>query len=232
MNEVTELLELLEGRRLCSIRPGSDLYVRSVEAERGLVRITDASGRHRARSIQELTRLWNMLRRQDYVHVDSALGGSGTSRNQPETILANLPTVEWLMVGGRKCLAMVEAPSHPAGTVRRMDAVSAALLIESHREPVVEVLVTSDLAGISALLHAEYGASQAVEPGVYRYSTQTGALLLVMESASDLSLRPGAYSVISGRESQGQGRRVRVGGREFIHLELGGVQFLSEADDA
>jgi len=231
MNELVEFLELLEGRQLDSIRPGSGIYLRSVEPGSGLVRITDASGRQRTRSIQELGRLWDMLRRQDYVHVDSALGGSGSSRNQPETILANLPTVEWLMVHGRKCLTMVDGPSHPVGTVRRMDDVSATLLIESHREPVSEVLVTADVAGVSALLDSEYGASQAVEPGVYRYCTQTGGLLLVMEGASGTTLEPGTYSVLTGRESLPTEQRVHVGGQAFKHLELGGVQFLSPTDD-
>lgn len=231
MSEIVTLLELLEGRQLESIRPGSGVYVRSVEAVSGVVRITDASGRQRTRSVRELGRLWDLLRRQDYVHVDSALGGSGSSRNQPETILANLPAVEWLMVHGRKCLAMVGAPSHPAGTVRRMDDVSAALLIESHREPISEVLVTADVAGVSAVLDSEYGTPQAVEPGVYRYSTQAGDLLLVREGASGTTLEPGSYSVLCGHEPLPTARRVRLGGQVFKHLELGGVQFLCRSSD-
>jgi hypothetical protein len=231
MNEFLELLELLVGRQLDSIRPGRGIYVRSLEADGGRIRITDASGRQRTRSIQELGKLWDMLRRQDYVHVDSALGGSGSSRNQPETILANLPTVEWLIVQGRKCLTMVDGPSHPVGTVRRMDDVSAALLIESHREPISEVVVTVDVAGVSALLDSEYGAPQAVEPGVYRYSTQAGGLLLVMEGATGLPLAPGAYPVLAGRELLMKGGVIRVGGQAFTHAELGGVQFLSPAED-
>lgn len=59
-------------------------------------------------------------------HVDSVLGGSGSSRSQPETILANLPYVEWLTVAGKKNIAYVGDDTHEKGTLHKMDDDKAA----------------------------------------------------------------------------------------------------------
>src|SRR5690606_35913078 len=82
-------------------------------------------GKERSRPFSELRRLWQALQMSPAIHVDSVLGGSGSSRNQPETILANLPYVEWFQYDGKKHLTLVGSPTHPNGTLKQLDPLRA-----------------------------------------------------------------------------------------------------------
>lgn len=83
--------------------------------------ILDVSGNTKSRPLEELRRIWEVMCEKPCAHVDSVLGGSGSSRSQPETILANLPYVEWLLVDGKKNIAYVGDDTHAPGTLKRMD---------------------------------------------------------------------------------------------------------------
>lgn len=80
----------------------------------------DMNGKQKSRPYDELERIWQEMRSKPAVHVESFLGGSGSSRNQPETILANLPYVEWLLVDGKKHIAYVDEDTHEPGTIKQM----------------------------------------------------------------------------------------------------------------
>jgi len=71
------------------------------------------------------------MNRLSAVHVDEVLHGSGTSRNQPETILANLPYVEWLKLDNKKHIAFVGKNTHLYGTLKQMDSIPASNLNQS-----------------------------------------------------------------------------------------------------
>lgn len=88
-----EKLEGLVGKKLKSISGKADITLVSVSDDEVVVK--SKSGKKR-RPTKELRGLVQKLSSGKPVHVDSALHGGGSSRNQPETILANLPDVEWL----------------------------------------------------------------------------------------------------------------------------------------
>lgn len=119
-NTLIDDIEGLVGKELQSIQRGSEIVVDNVDHDAESIVLHTVSGRPGRRSFSEITRLWNALRKQTAVHVDSALGGSGSSRNQPETILANLPYVEWLKLDGKKHIVYVGNNTHELGTLKEM----------------------------------------------------------------------------------------------------------------
>jgi len=226
-SELAELLANLEGRHLPSIRAGCDLEFLRVDARAGQVHILDSAGKPRTRSMRELQTLWTALQTREVVHVDSALKGSGSSRNQPETILANLPMVEWLVIGRRKYLALADRECHSYGTIRRMDDMAAAERVLPDARPISEVIVVSEITSVAQVLARAFGEPEPVTQGVYKYTGESRSVLLAREDcASDLSR--GAYAVMGGPAAVSETRGVRVGPYRFRAREADDVTFLYE----
>ena len=83
----------------------------------------EGSTKTKSRPYDELERIWQEMTSKPAVHVESFLGGSGSSRSQPETVLANLPYVEWLQINGKKHIAYIDEDTHEYGTLKQMDEV-------------------------------------------------------------------------------------------------------------
>lgn len=82
-------IEKLVGMKLNSIQSGSEIVVDGVDRDAEAIELHTISGDRRSRrSFTEMRKLWRALNEEVFVHVDRALDGSGSSRNQPETILA------------------------------------------------------------------------------------------------------------------------------------------------
>ena len=81
----------------------------------------DLNGKQKSRPFDELERIWQEMRSKPAVHVESFLGGSGSSRNQPETILANLPYVEWLLISGKKHISYFDEETHEFCKINEME---------------------------------------------------------------------------------------------------------------
>lgn len=120
-NTLIDDIEKLAGKELQSIVRGSEIVVDNVDRDAGSIVLHTVDGRPGRRSFAEIKKLWIELKKRKAVHVDSALGGSGSSRNQPETILANLPYIEWLKPDGRrKHIVYVGHDTHDAGELKEM----------------------------------------------------------------------------------------------------------------
>lgn len=149
--ELLDEIEKLKGMWLDPL--GRARSVRVVEVDREherLVLEVKGSGTKANRAFSELMKLLDALNARPAIHVDSILAGSGTSRNQPETVLANLPFIEVLYIERRKHLAMVATRSHKYGSVREMDSLAAKqveteLAAEAARPPVTGLISTTDL---------------------------------------------------------------------------------------
>lgn len=118
-------IEKLVGMKLNSIQSGSEIVVDGVDRDAESIELHTISGRTNRRSFTEMRKLWRALNEEEIVHVDRALDGSGSSRNQPETILANLPYIEWLRYQGKKHISYVGEETHPAGTLKEMTSKEA-----------------------------------------------------------------------------------------------------------
>ena len=164
---LSQLMRDIEKLKGIWLRPlGRARPVRVVEVDRKHERVVldvENSDNKASRAFSEFERLLEALNTSPAIHVDSVLAGSGTSRNQPETVLANLPSVEVLYVSGRKHLAKVSEPSHKYGTVREMDPIQAQEVLReiaaSRTRALISVLVvTDDLVGVCKALSVATGA--------------------------------------------------------------------------
>lgn len=118
-DEVLKDIEInLVGLKLPSIRPGAEITIVKLDRMDESIHLTTSKGQPKKRPFKELEKLWRALCDNPAIHVDSVLKGSGSSRNQPETILANLPYVEWFKHSGKKHLAIQSTNSHKFGTLK------------------------------------------------------------------------------------------------------------------
>jgi hypothetical protein len=115
-------LKQLVGHKLRSISGKTDITVAAVDQD--VITIRGQSGT-KTRPTDELRRIVSKMDLGEPIHVDSVLFGSGSSRNQPETILANMPDVEWLNLNGRKHIVWVGRETHEIGTLREIDEFQA-----------------------------------------------------------------------------------------------------------
>jgi hypothetical protein len=112
LGQVTDLIE----KPLKSISGRSDITLVHFDTVSYVVKRTD--GKQIMTKLQELRELVTALSKRKPIHVDALLHGSGSSRSHPETVLANLPGVEWKRIQGRKHIVWVDHPTHAPGTLR------------------------------------------------------------------------------------------------------------------
>ncbi len=194
----------LVGTRLTSLRGHRELRIIAIDAMRGRIRL-QIGERATSRSLRELVELWHILTMRHVVHVDSALRGSGSSRNQPETILAAMPCVEWTSITGRKHLVYREAETHPLGAPKQLDPLLRERLLAKLNDlsvPIVAVLIGKSIfTERSANTLAGLGQTKVIQPGVALLECGTHRILGI---APDLTsnVPEGAYLLSRGFEQQ------------------------------
>jgi hypothetical protein len=210
----------LVGLRLSSIKPGANICITSVDLENERVFLTDASNNKKSRPFEELRRVWECLCTDDVAHVDSVLSGSGSSRNQPETILANLPYVEWLMISNKKHLRYVGTHSHPFGTLKQMDSVAVHQLKEKLRNASAalptSILIVNSVKSYATWIEAITGVSpRVISNGIYRVE-QPGTEVWIT-SVADLggTLKVGNYPVLKILNVPSIAQEITIAGRKF-----------------
>ncbi len=233
-NIVDDIKKLI-GIQLRSIRPGANITLIEVSELEGRIKLITASKQHRSRPLSELKRIWSELSQREAVHVDSVLGGSSSSRNQPETILASLPYVEWLLIDGRKHLSFVGKATHPIGTLKQMDNLAAQNLRDAIRDvnPVVpsEIIVVEDTRLISSCLESITGLSAtAIAPGIYRHIHGDRQIWIV--NCVNLSglVHKGVYLVLLSKNIPARATAIQIGGRVFHLIQRAGVNLLVYTD--
>lgn len=121
-DDVIDYLVAMVGLELQPINSSNDpLVITSVDREkrRYTVEKTSNTGK-KSRAFSELEKIWNVLIQQGFVNVEQALNGSGSSRNQPETILANLPVIEHFKYNKVKHLYLRNGDTHTPGTLKEL----------------------------------------------------------------------------------------------------------------
>lgn len=203
---VLEDLEKLRGQRLQSIGRGSGVTIEEVRRNRtrgaftgDYIVLETSLGHQNTWPVEKLRRLWEALCQKPAIHVDSFLHGSGSSRNQPETLFANLPYVEWLTIDGKKHIVYAGQATHAPGTLRAMDSIAAEEVREKFaaraaRKPLA-VIITADLSLVTEALQQVSGtAPEALAPGVYKFEQEQGFVLVA--GVSTLGVEPGTYAVV------------------------------------
>lgn len=128
---LTDIELLLIGKELQPINPTTDqLYVTKVDRAAGKYYVsTTKDGRASPRSIApELGAIVDDLNRKGFCNVDQSLYGSGSSRNQPETIFANLPYIQHFKYKNKKHILLRKKHVHDAGTISEIQGPEFRIL--------------------------------------------------------------------------------------------------------
>ena len=196
INDISKLI----GMELQSIRPGAEIVIQEVDEARECLILRTAQDQYRSRPLGELKLIWGEMMKLPAVHVDGVLHGSGTSRNQPETILANLPYVEWLKLNNKKHIAYVGQNTHPYGTLKQMDSfkiaeISQKMMLSSTSGSVKMVAVSPDVSSLSSYLQQVlHGVVSSMGEGVYSYRNKNVDIMIV--SSLKTNIPEGSYSII------------------------------------
>ncbi|RTR31654.1 hypothetical protein [Shewanella atlantica] len=83
--------------------------------------LTCADGKHFTEPHSRVEKVFQKLLENGVIHVDAALENSGTRRNIPETLLANLPFVEHGKIEHRKHLYLQDGHTHDKWTLKCAD---------------------------------------------------------------------------------------------------------------
>jgi len=115
--EIIPLLEQYQGTTLRSISGQADIRIDYVNNEN--IGITCSDGTTFTEPHSRTITVLNHLLDNGCTHVDAALKNSGTRRNIPETLLANLPFIEHGKIDNRKHLFLCEVDTHLLGTLEQ-----------------------------------------------------------------------------------------------------------------
>jgi len=116
-SDIIPLLEQYQGMTLRSISGKTNITINNVDNE-GL-NITCSDGQTFNESHRRVKMVFNYLLDKGIAHVDAALENSGSRRNIPETLLANLPFIEHGKINNRKHLFLCNIEMHQLGTLQQ-----------------------------------------------------------------------------------------------------------------
>ena len=184
-------LRTMVGLKLGSISGKTDITITAADYD--VITVRAQSG-VKSRPTEELRRIVLKMDFGQPIHVDSVLFGSGSSRNQPETILANMPDVEWLNLNGRKHIVWVGRQTHDLGTLKEIEEFEATQIRArfrgrgplTGRRAISMIVLTKEVRRASELLAAALqGAPPEPVPGAqgYRLSTDSAEIMLVAASS-------------------------------------------------
>ena len=226
-SEVVHDIQELIGTELHGIRPGVNIVVESIDGDSLVIR--RSNGTTVNRSIDELRRLWVALQAKPAIHVDSELRGSGTSRNHPETVLANLPYVVYLTVEGKKHLAL-STDRHPLGSIRQAtDETIASIRTALRKVPSAKsriVFITPEPGEVANRLNALVGGTiTSVNDAAYRFENARVVIHIIPQNAAH-GLPTGAYPVLGSKERSASDVSIVVDGDAMSLASVPGASFL------
>lgn len=224
--ELLHDIEKLEGLHLSSIRPGAEIIVDKVDINHGKITVRNSSGKVFNRSVSEFQRIWEGLVSEPAVRVEEVLRGSGSSRNQPETIFANLPYIEWLKVNNKKHIALVGNSTHPYGTKKEMDEFAASrikdLLTAPESNEIITIVATNDLYKSSSVISTMSGTMPfPLNDGTYLFSKSGKSIALV--DANNSKIPEGTYGFVYGSQKAGSSYTVKINGNKYGIVRSGSV---------
>lgn len=113
-NVLLDIKDFLIGHELRSINPAlAPIFLTSIDIENNKYYVSNTpNSLGKSRPLSELREIWVDLERKGFTNVDQALYGGGSSRNQPETILANLPYIQFFKFKNKKHLLLRQNHVH------------------------------------------------------------------------------------------------------------------------
>jgi hypothetical protein len=209
-------LQQMVATKLQSISGKTDITITDVSPD--IITVSGQSGT-KTRPTDELRRIVSKMDLGQPIHVDSVLFGSGSSRNQPETILANMPDVEWLNLNGRKHIVWVGKQTHEIGKLREIGEFQATEIRTrfrgrgplTGRETTILLVRAKEARKASELITAALQASapEAISgTNGYRVSHDSLEIILIVDpsAAAPIELIP-TLKVVDQEEAL---RRIRA----------------------
>lgn len=228
-------IEKLVGKRLASIKAGSEITITAVNKEAQSITLINSKGSIQSRPFSQFRILWSALSKQPFVHVESALNGSGSSRNQPETILANLPYIEWVRVDGKKKISYVGKETHAYATLKEMSQLDLARIQSSLKQEasagtLKTLYVTDDLSRTCDKLHSVLGCDiDPIESGLYKWQLGEDVFLIASEAYSDLT--KGTYTFIDSLTTlSAVDGFIKINEHEYMYININGLRCLIEKE--
>lgn len=118
---LNDIQDKLIGKELHGISGTASAFrISEIDNEKNYI-VLDVQGKRKTWSFERMEKVWKEMYYRPAANVEIVFGGSGSSRNQVETIFANLGYVEWLYVNERKNIAYVGENTHEYGTLKHMD---------------------------------------------------------------------------------------------------------------
>lgn len=142
-NVLDDIQEKLIGKTLHSISGTASAFsITEVDYVNDNV-VLDVQGKRKTWTFERLEKVWKEMYYRPAANVEIVFGGSGSSRNQVETIFASLGYVEWLYVKSKKCIAYVGEVTHEYGAIKHMDEEKEAeyqtlMSVPNPRNPLLE----------------------------------------------------------------------------------------------
>ncbi|HCD2610379.1 TPA: hypothetical protein NBL05_003925, partial [Citrobacter koseri] len=126
-NVLIDIETMLIGKELQPIHQSTGvLYVTKIDRVAGKYFVYSPKDKKTiGRTIStELGAIVNDLNRRGFCNVDQSLYGSGSSRNHPETIFANLPYIQHFKYKNKKHILLREEMVHEPGTLSEVQGAS------------------------------------------------------------------------------------------------------------
>lgn len=124
-------IEKLVGKPLQAINPKTaPIYITKFDREIKSYYVSNSPNYlGNSRPFTELEAIWNDLIYKGFCNVDQALYGSGSSRNQPETIFAHLPYIQHFRFKGKKHIFLRTDSVHELGTLSELTGDDLSILL-------------------------------------------------------------------------------------------------------
>ena len=233
-NELLSDIAKLEGLHLESIRPGADIVVEKVDTEQEKIIVRNSSGKIFSRSVTEFQRIWDALVSKPAVRVEEVLRGSGSSRNQPETILANLPYIEWLRITNKKHITYVGEKSHPYGTLKQMSSINANKIAEAMSDAQensnMMIVVSSNQLTDDVNSFSRHSGKKPVPVSEYEYKFIFDEYDLFFVDSSVKKISVGIFIQMRGKPHVFCGKEVIINGQKYITCKIGSLNIIIKND--
>ena len=121
-SQILEDIQILVNKPLQAINPKTaPIYITKVDLSLKSYFVSQSPNESGdSRPFSELESIWNELHYKGFCNVDQALYGSGSSRNQPETVFAHLPYIQHFRFKGKKHIFLRDKPIHSIGTLSEL----------------------------------------------------------------------------------------------------------------
>lgn len=129
--QVLQDIEKLIGKPLRAINPKTTpIYITKLDQNIKSYFIANHPNElGKSRPYTELEAIWKDLVYKGFCNVDQALYGSGSSRNQPETVFAHLPYIQYFRFKGKKHIFLRTEHVHELGTLSELTGDNLSIVL-------------------------------------------------------------------------------------------------------